>query len=94
MLGYAPGEVENPIRDWRAFVHPDDHETVRQDYATHFAGQTPYSTSELRMRCKSGEYKWILSRGRVVSWTPEGVPLRLVGTTIDISAPPSRPGPL
>ena len=37
------------------------------------------------MRCKDGSYKWVLSRGRLVSKTPEGAPWMLIGTTVDIS---------
>jgi PAS domain S-box-containing protein len=85
MLGYAPGELGDRI-DWRAFVHPDDQVVLEQDYAAHFRGETPHTTSELRMRCKDGGYKWVLSRARLVSRTADGAPWKIVGTTIDISA--------
>ncbi|WP_332769162.1 hybrid sensor histidine kinase/response regulator [Phenylobacterium sp.] len=85
MLDYAPGEIETPIADWRVFVHPDDLPMLGEQYAAHFQDRTPHTTSELRMRCKDGGYKWVLSRGRLVSRTPDGQPLRVVGTTIDIS---------
>ena len=86
MLGHALDDVETPIRDWRAFVHPDDVARVVEDYGAHFRGETPHTSAELRMRCKDGGYKWVLARGRLVSRTPEGLPWRLVGTTVDISA--------
>ena len=86
MLGYAPGDVETPVRDWRVFVHPDDIAQLEADYGAHFRGETPHTTAELRMRCKDGEYKWVLSRARVVSRLPDGRPWMLVGTTVDISA--------
>ena len=86
MLGYGPDEVEIPIRDWRAFVHPEDVPKVQQDYAAHFRGETANASTELRMRCKDGQYKWVFSRARLVSRTPDGQPWRMVGTTIDISA--------
>jgi PAS domain S-box-containing protein len=85
MLGYAPGEVGERI-DWRDFVHSDDQIIVEQDYAAHFRGETLHTTSELRMRCKDGTYKWILSRARLVARTASGDPWKIVGTTIDISA--------
>ncbi len=86
MLGYAPGDVEMPIRDWRAIVHPDDVAQLQADYGAHFRGEFPHTAAELRMRCKDGGYKWVLSRARLVSRTPEGRPWRLVGTTVDTSA--------
>ena len=84
MLGYDPAEFDNP--DLFSFIHPDDRAAVQQEFAAHFAGETPHTTSEQRMLCKDGAYKWVLARARVVARTPEGEPWRLVGTTIDISA--------
>ena len=37
-------------------------------------------------RCKDGRYKWICSRGRVISRDSEGRALRMVGTTTDITS--------
>jgi len=85
MLGYEPGEIGPVITDWNAFIHPEDRSRVTQAYEAHFHGETPYTACETRMRCKDGTYKWILSRGRVVARAADGRPLRLVGTTIDIS---------
>ena len=85
MLGYAPDEIETPLRDWRAYIHPDDVEQLEQDHVAHFEGQTPHTTAEVRMLCKDGTYKWVLSRARLVARTADGRPWRLVGTTIDIS---------
>jgi PAS domain S-box-containing protein len=86
MLGYGPGELEPVQSDWRVFIHPDDIPRLQQEYAAHFEGQTPYVSTELRMRCKDGGDKWVLSRAGLVERTEDGRPLRLVGTTIDISA--------
>ncbi len=84
MLGYAAEEMVNP--DIFSFVHPDDHTFVREEYAAHFRGETSHTSSEQRMLCKDGSYKWVLARAKLVSRTPDGAPWRLVGTTIDISA--------
>jgi PAS domain S-box-containing protein len=84
MLGYELAEIEG--RPLLSFVHPDDRPRVERDYAAHFRGETPHTNSELRMMCKDGSLKWVLSRGRVVSRTADGQPSRLVGTTIDVSA--------
>ncbi|MDQ0465987.1 PAS domain S-box-containing protein [Caulobacter ginsengisoli] len=86
MLGYAQGELPDPIADWRPFIHPDDLPSIQAAYAEHFRGDTPMVAAETRMRCKNGEYKWVLSRARVIAHTPEGQPWRIVGTTIDTTA--------
>jgi diguanylate cyclase (GGDEF)-like protein len=40
---------------------------------------------EHRLRCKDGSYKWVSSRGRVVRRDGDGRPLRMIGTTTDIT---------
>ena len=37
------------------------------------------------MLCKDGSYKWILDRGKIVEWTADGRPRRVVGTHTDIT---------
>ncbi len=69
-----------------ALVHPDDRAPVEQEFFAHFRGETPHTTSEQRMLCKDGSYKWVLSRARLIDRTPDGRPRRLIGTLIDISA--------
>ena len=85
MLGHTPDDFPSPMRGVRDLIHPDDLTSLSRAYEEHFEGQTPYTASELRMRCKDGSYKWVLSRGRLVARTPDGQPWRVVGTTIDIS---------
>ncbi|WP_372782222.1 ATP-binding protein [Phenylobacterium sp.] len=85
MLGYGPGELGPAIAGWRAFVHPDDLPQLQSEYEAHYRGETPHTTSELRMLCKDGAYKWVLSRARLVAQTADGRPARMVGTCIDIS---------
>jgi signal transduction histidine kinase len=41
---------------------------------------------EHRMRTKSGEYRWLLTRGKVVEWSALGKPQRIAGTHTDITA--------
>ncbi|MNZ67773.1 putative diguanylate cyclase AdrA [compost metagenome] len=52
----------------------------------HFEQRTASYEVEHRIRCKDGSYKWISSRGKVVSRDSAGQPIRMIGTTTDISA--------
>jgi two-component system, sensor histidine kinase len=83
MLGYEASEIV--ASDLRDYVHPDDQAAVTEAFDAHYRGETSLVTSEQRMRCKDGGYKWVLARARVVSRTSKGRPARLIGTTIDIS---------
>ena len=50
----------------------------------HLEGLTPLYDCEYRLRTKSGDWKWIYSRGAVVEWDSTGKPLRMSGTILDI----------
>ncbi len=84
MLGYTPGELPSHIDTFHQLLHPDDAASVGKAFQENlWEGKAPYAV-EFRLRTKSGEWLWILSRGRVVSKDPEGRPSRAVGTHTDI----------
>ena len=85
MLGYAPGEVPETVEAWHALVHPDDRERQAQAIAEHLKGGSTHYKVEYRLLHASGAWRWILDRGRVIYWTPEGLPSRVVGTHTDVT---------
>ena len=86
MLGYDNAEVGNRIEESYSRVHPSDLAMVQAAIADHQHGRTPSYEVEHRLRCKDGSYKWVLSRGKVVSRDADGRALRMTGVTIDISS--------
>jgi PAS domain S-box-containing protein len=84
-LGYAGEEVLPDVAFWERIVHCEDLPRVRRALAEHFAGRTSTYECVTRLRRKDGSWRWNLDRGRVVEWTPEGQPLRMVGTDTDLS---------
>jgi PAS domain S-box-containing protein len=82
MMGYEPDDVTGDLLD---YIHPEDGPTVRRAIQAHFAGKTPHTATEQRMRCKDGSYKWVLARASLVERTSDGRPARMIGTTVDIS---------
>lgn len=86
ILGYRPEEISSRIEDSYQRVHPDDLAYVQATMRDHFEGLTPSYEVEHRLRCRDGSYKWVMSRGRVVSRDEAGQALRMVGTTSDISS--------
>jgi two-component system sensor histidine kinase/response regulator len=93
MLGYKTNEFPALLSSIEELIHPDDRYRVR-DYRNHYLSEPSgaYET-EFRMRCKSGAYLWVLSRGRVVEFTAEGLPSRMLGTHKDITRQKSNDGP-
>ncbi|GIX34660.1 MAG: hypothetical protein KatS3mg126_0439 [Lysobacteraceae bacterium] len=85
LYGYAEDELPNTPDALDARTHPDDLEAMRKAREDHFAGRTPLYVNEHRIRCKDGSWKWVLSRGVVVSRDADGRPLRMVGTHTDIT---------
>ena len=85
LLGYDEDELSNRIEDSYLRLHPDDLGYVKAAMQDHFEGRTEYYEVEHRIRCKDGSYKWICSRGKVMSRDSEGRALRMVGTTTDIT---------
>lgn len=85
MLGYTEDEVGNTLDEWDSRLHPDDRDACWADLNAHLEGRSDRYINEHRVRCKDGSYKWILDRGKVMSRTADGKPLRVVGTHTDIS---------
>ncbi|VXD18131.1 Diguanylate cyclase with PAS/PAC and GAF sensors (modular protein) [Planktothrix serta PCC 8927] len=85
MLGFAENEIGNTLEEWKNRVHPDDIEMVFRNIKQHFQGETKQYITEHQVLCKDGTYKWILDRGQVLSRSPEGLPLRMIGTHTDIT---------
>jgi diguanylate cyclase (GGDEF)-like protein/PAS domain S-box-containing protein len=85
MLGYEDSEIANRRDEWERRVHPDDMPAVRHAMADYQQGSVNDFTSEYRMQCKDGSWKWILARGMVATRTADGKPLRLIGTHSDIT---------
>ncbi|WP_054773194.1 sensor histidine kinase [Methylogaea oryzae] len=72
------------IESWAANVHPEDIERARQYLEDYLAGRIDRYAIDLRLRCKDGDYKWILCRGIVAARDDAGQPLRMIGVHTDI----------
>ena len=86
MLGYAADEVGTGYHEFVNRVHPDDIANMQAASSAYLEGRAPGYAVDLRMRCKDGAWKWILTRGMVVSRDARGLPLRMIGTHTDITA--------
>ncbi|MBF0549976.1 MAG: PAS domain S-box protein [Deltaproteobacteria bacterium] len=84
MLGYAPDEVPPSYDTLTSWLHPEDREEAIQKLESCIHGASNYE-SEFRLKTKSGEWRWILGRGRVVEREANGRALRIVGTYFDIT---------
>ncbi|HEU4472309.1 MAG TPA: PAS domain-containing protein [Flavisolibacter sp.] len=85
LYGYADDEMSNHIDEWRSMIHPDDKASVDKALAIHLGSPETFYEHTYRIRAKDGSYRWILSRGMIISHDAEGKPLRMIGTHTDIS---------
>jgi diguanylate cyclase (GGDEF)-like protein/PAS domain S-box-containing protein len=85
IVGFAEHEFPNRFEQWETHVHPDDLPGVLAVLRACLEGTVPTYNSEYRLRCKNGDWKWVLSRGIVVARDADGKPLRMTGMTSDIS---------
>ncbi len=85
MLGYDDNEISNSLSEWERLIHPEDLAKTLVSVQDHLDGKTPAYSTEHRLLCKDGTYKWILDRGLVVSRDAQGRPLRAIGTHADIT---------
>ncbi len=85
ILGYSPDELPGIAQTWSQLVHPDDASTTERALARYLEGSTSILDVEHRLKTKSGTWKWIRTRGKVVSRDEKAVPVRMVGTYADIS---------
>lgn len=85
LFGYAQDEVSDNFNEWSSLIHPEDRSTAIANVQRYIQGEIPVLTSEHRIRCKDGSYKWVLGRGKIVSRTKDGNPLRVLGIHTDIT---------
>jgi PAS domain S-box-containing protein len=85
MLGYSRDEIRPHIDSWENLLHPDDIDRVREVLNRHLEGLTQSYELEYRNKAKSGEWRWVLARGKVVQRDGDGRPLRATGTRLDIT---------
>jgi PAS domain S-box-containing protein len=86
MLGYQREDfLAFNIETWMKIIHPDDLNNIREKVREIMSGNRQLVEMEYRLRHKSGEWIWVLGRGRVVSWDEKGKPLRFTGTQLNIT---------
>lgn len=86
MTGYTREQWESIPDPWLSRIHPEERDHVAQELRRHLSGQSPSFEVEYRIRTASGEWKWILTRGRAIEWDFDGNAVLAVGVSLDIDA--------
>lgn len=85
IYGYTDADPLTRAIDLDALTHPEDLPGLAADREAHWRGDTPIYRNEHRVRHRDGRWIWVLTRGLVISRSPDGKPLRMVGTHTDIT---------
>lgn len=86
MLGLDPQTHKPSIENWHSLVHPEDMPKLERLFKEVILNPAGCELEvEIRARHKNGSYIWILDKGRVADRAPNGSPLRVVGTHLDIT---------
>jgi PAS domain S-box-containing protein len=85
ILGYEAADLYNDISCWEEHLHPWDRKRALTAFTEILLGVSPVYEQEYRLRHKSGQWIWVLGRGKVLQRDADGSPLRIAGTIVDIS---------
>lgn len=79
---FTSNHIENFEETFKSRLHPDDVDMVYASYMSHFAGETPYSITEYRLKDSYGAYKWVIAKGKAM-FGEDGRPIRMAGSLTD-----------
>lgn len=86
MAGYTLSELlPTSIETWINLCHSEDHILSKKLQQAHLDGKRDLYEAEYRIRHKSGEWIWVLDRGRVHQWDEQGKAVMMSGTHQDIT---------
>jgi two-component system, sensor histidine kinase len=86
LLGYNGEETLDYAALWWNSIYPEDLHKLRESDENYKNGRTDHHSLEYRILHKDGLIKWVLDKGVVTDKTPEGLPLKIIGTHTDITA--------
>ncbi|TDE01250.1 PAS domain S-box protein [Flavobacterium hiemivividum] len=86
ILGFKEEDTFHAIDIWENRIHPLDKEKYLSDVQLHIDNVTTNYENSKRILTKSGDYKWILTRGKIIERDSNNNPIRVMGTHTDISS--------
>ena len=85
IIGGPAAQAVTTIEQLRALVHADDLDALDTALEETLSGARPFLRIEYRTRTPSGNWKWIETHARVVERSEDGSPLRVTGTSSDVT---------
>ena len=86
IVGAPAGDMVTTLEELEALMHPEERDMARRLSLEVMKGVREVYAVEHRVRARTGEWKWIISRGRVTERDPQSRrALRMIGTNVDIT---------
>jgi diguanylate cyclase (GGDEF)-like protein/PAS domain S-box-containing protein len=83
LLGFNELEIGNTVDTFLSRVHPEDRAATDQAFSNHLEQGAPFDT-EMRLKTKSGDYRWFRARGQSVRESM-GKAIRMAGSITDMT---------
>ncbi|MBI9053291.1 MAG: PAS domain S-box protein [Bacteroidales bacterium] len=84
-LGYNKKDIAENVEFIDSLIHSDDVKVVQQSRRNYIEQKISVYVCEFRIISRTGNWIWLLSRGKILEWDQDGNPRMLVGTHIDIT---------
>lgn len=85
MMGVSSEQTDANFDMWLNRLHRDDKLNVLKALKDHLEHPSQHFDAEYRARTATGDYRWLLDRGKVVECDEDGKALRMAGICLDIT---------
>ena len=85
LLGYSTADYKQNHSLWWSSVYPPDLYILQENDRKTQANEIDHHVLEYRMVHRNGSLRWVMDRGVVIERSPDGKPLRMIGTHTDIT---------
>jgi len=85
MRGVSLGDVPAHVDSWSSGIHREDWPRLQRTLSDYLDGRVTRYEAEYRTRTASGDWIWVLDRGKIFARDQDGLPVRMVGTELDIT---------
>ncbi|MGB1032191.1 MAG: PAS domain-containing protein, partial [Flavobacteriales bacterium] len=86
LLGRDLSQKVLSIEECFELCHPEDRDLIQATFHNHAQGKSEQFEVEYRIREVSGNYIWVLDRGKVIKWSDKGLPERFIGALYNITS--------
>jgi PAS domain S-box-containing protein len=85
ILGYKTGEIAFTNDAIFSLIHPDEKKFLLENMYSFSDPDKNMIYIEFRVRHKTGEFRWVLTRGKCIGRNEKGIATRIIGTFTDIT---------